>query len=78
MDGLELKKKVKILKKKAGWSESNSRVFFFDAVSLNSRIITCAENQFEYESYREILGISKVGSNIMSEVQLQLIQTDSA
>jgi len=72
-------KKKGIDSEKEGWlvGIKQSR-FFFDAVSLNSRIITCAENQFEYESYRGVMGISKVGSNIMSEIQLQLIQTDSA
>ncbi len=63
---------------KEGWLVGIKQArFFFETVSLNSRIITCAENQFEYESYREILGISKVGSNIMGEIQLQLIQNDS-
>ncbi|MFQ5484105.1 MAG: hypothetical protein ACE5DO_02095 [Desulfobacterales bacterium] len=63
---------------KEGWLVGIKQAqFFSDEVRLNSRIITYAENRFEYESYREILGISKVDSNIISEIKLQLIQTDS-
>ncbi len=71
-----IKKKGKDSEKE-GWlvGIKQSR-FFFDAVSLNSRIITCAENQFEYENYREILGIAKIGPDVVGEVTLQLIQTD--
>jgi len=72
-----IKKKGKDSEKE-GWlvGIKQSR-FFFDEVPLHSRVITSAENQFEYENYREILGVSKVGPNIMGEIQLQLIQTDS-
>ena len=62
---------------KMGWlvGIKQSR-FFIDAVSLNARIITLSENQFEYESYKEILGITKIGPDIIGEITLQLIQID--
>ncbi len=64
---------------KKGWlvGIKQSR-FFVDAISLNQRIITRAENQFAYESYRHIAGSARIGSEIVGEVTLQLIQTESA
>ena len=64
---------------KKGWivGIKQSR-FFVEAISLNQCIITRAENQFAYESYRHIAGVAKIGSKIVGEVTLQLIQTESA
>ncbi len=63
---------------KKGWlvGIKQSR-FFVGAISLNQRIITSAENQFEYESYRHILGIARIGDAIVGEISLQLFQTDT-
>ena len=64
---------------KKGWlvGIKQSRIFV-DSVSLNSRIITRAENKFEFESYRQVLGIATIGSDLVAEVLLQLIQAESA
>jgi predicted hotdog family 3-hydroxylacyl-ACP dehydratase len=64
---------------KKGWlvGIKQSR-FFVDSVSLNDQIITRAENQFEYESYRHVSGIARIGDVIVGEVSLQLFQADSA
>jgi predicted hotdog family 3-hydroxylacyl-ACP dehydratase len=64
---------------KEGWlvGIKQSR-FFVNAVSLNDLIITKAENQFEYENYRHIAGVASIGSKIVGEATLQLIQTESA
>ena len=64
---------------KKGWlvGIKQSR-FFVEAISLNQRIITRAENQFAYESYRHVAGIAKIGSKIVAEVTLQLVQTEFA
>jgi len=64
---------------KKGWlvGIKQSR-FFVDSLSLNDLIITRAENQFEYESYRHISGIARIDDVIVGEVSLQLFQTDSA
>lgn len=63
---------------KKGWlvGIKQSR-FFVDSLSLNDLIITRAENQFEYESYRLISGIARIDDVIVGEVSLQLFQTDS-
>ncbi len=62
---------------KKGWlvGIKQSR-FFVDSLSLNDLIITRAENQFEYESYRHIAGIARIDDVIVGEVSLQLFQTD--
>jgi predicted hotdog family 3-hydroxylacyl-ACP dehydratase len=51
--------------------------FFVDTLDLDARIITCAENQFEFEGYRQILGTSRIGSEVVGEVVLQVIQTEA-
>jgi len=51
--------------------------FFVDTLALNARIITRAENQFEYEGYRQILGTARIGSEMVGEVALQVIQTEA-
>jgi predicted hotdog family 3-hydroxylacyl-ACP dehydratase len=64
---------------KKGWlvGIKQSRILV-DAVSLGTRIVTRAENQFEYESYRQVLGTVTIGADLVAEVLLQLIQTESA
>lgn len=64
---------------KKGWlvGIKQSR-FFVDSVSLDDLIITRTENQFEYESYRHVSGIARIGDVMVGEVSLQLFQTDSA
>jgi predicted hotdog family 3-hydroxylacyl-ACP dehydratase len=64
---------------KKGWlvGIKQSRIYV-DAVALNTRIITRAENQFEYEKYRQVRGTATIGADLVAEVLLQLIQTESA
>jgi predicted hotdog family 3-hydroxylacyl-ACP dehydratase len=63
---------------KKGWlvGIKQSR-FFADTLALNARIITRAENQFEFEGYRQILGTARIGSEVVGEVALQVIQTEA-
>jgi len=69
-------KKHGLESEKKGWlvGIKQSRLFV-GAVALNDRIITRAENQFEYEGYRQILGTARIGSKTVGEVALQVIQT---
>jgi len=64
---------------KKGWlvGIKQSR-FLVRAVALNDCIITRAENQFEYEGYRQILGTARIGEKLIGEVALQVIQIGSA
>jgi predicted hotdog family 3-hydroxylacyl-ACP dehydratase len=63
---------------KKGWlvGIKQSR-FFVDMLTLNDRIITHVENQFEYEGYRQILGTARIGSEVVGEVALQVIRTEA-
>ena len=47
-----------------------------DAVPLNTSIITQCENQFKLENYREIFGTTRINSEVVAEVRLQLLQPD--
>ena len=64
---------------KKGWlvGIKQSR-FLVRAVALNDCIITRAENQFEYEGYRQILGTARIGEKLIGEVALQVMQIGSA
>lgn len=48
------------------------------SLALDQHIITRARNQFEFESYREVLATARIGSVKVAEVMLQLIQTEDA
>ncbi|MFC1856841.1 hypothetical protein ACFL9U_02305 [Thermodesulfobacteriota bacterium] len=50
--------------------------FYVDAIPLGSCIITRTENQFKYESYRDILGIVEIDTETVGEVRLQLFQPE--
>jgi predicted hotdog family 3-hydroxylacyl-ACP dehydratase len=52
-------------------------VFHFDAIPLNSRIITEAERGFQVELYTEIAGTARMGEQILAEIKLQVVQSDS-
>jgi len=69
-DGIDSEKK--------GWlvGIKQSR-FFVSTLALNDRIITRVENQFKYEGYRQILGTARIGSEVVGEVVLQVIRTET-
>jgi predicted hotdog family 3-hydroxylacyl-ACP dehydratase len=50
--------------------------FFVDFLALNDKIITRAENSYEYEGYRQITSTARVGSTVVAEVELQAIQAE--
>jgi predicted hotdog family 3-hydroxylacyl-ACP dehydratase len=52
-------------------------VFHCDAIPLNSRIITESERVFQVELYSEIAGVSRMGDQILAEIKLQVVQSDS-
>ena len=51
--------------------------FFVEYLALNDKIITRAENSYEYEGYRQITSTSRIGSKVVGEIALQAIQADS-
>ena len=63
---------------KTGWLVGIKKSHFFvDTLALNDRIITRVENQFQYEGYRQILGTARIGSEVVGEVVLQVIRTET-
>jgi predicted hotdog family 3-hydroxylacyl-ACP dehydratase len=63
---------------KKGWLVGiKQSQFYVDTLAINDRIITIAENKFEYEGYRQIVGIAKIGSQVIGKVALQVIQTET-
>jgi predicted hotdog family 3-hydroxylacyl-ACP dehydratase len=50
--------------------------FFVDSLALNERVVTYAENSFEYEGYRQITASARIGTKVVGEIELQAIQAD--
>jgi predicted hotdog family 3-hydroxylacyl-ACP dehydratase len=77
-NGLERIRKHGTDSEKKGWlvGIKKSR-FFIDAIPLQTRIITRAENRFKFDSFREIVGTAEIGRNIVCETSLQVFQSDS-
>jgi len=53
-------------------------VFYMDTIPQHSRIVTRAENRFEFEGYIEIYGTVEVDARVAAEVRLQLMQSEEA
>ncbi len=51
--------------------------FSIDAIPLHAQVITRCENRFEYDSFREVLGFTQIGTDIVGEVALQVFQAES-
>ncbi len=51
--------------------------FHIHAIPLNTLITTRTENQFIFENFIEILGTVEIGSKIVAEIWLQLVQSET-
>lgn len=51
-------------------------VFHRHSLPLNSRIITESKKVFQFEHYSEIAGTARMGSEIVAEIKLQVVQSD--
>lgn len=51
-------------------------VFYLDSIPLDARVTTRSENRFEFKGYIEIQGTVAVGSKVVAEVRLQLMQSE--
>jgi len=49
-------------------------VFHVASLPVGTKIITEAVNRFKFDSFREIEGVSRVGSDVVCEVTLQVMQ----
>ncbi len=52
--------------------------FFVDSIPIGTDVVTEATNRFKFETFREIEGSVKNGSNIIGEVTLQVMQAPGA
>jgi predicted hotdog family 3-hydroxylacyl-ACP dehydratase len=60
---------------KKGWLVGIKRAdFFIDRIPVDTAIEACAENNFEYDNFREIRGTASVGGKIAARVILQVFQ----
>ena len=50
--------------------------FHIHAIALNTLITTRTENQFIFENFIEILGKIEIGSKLVAEISLQLVQSE--
>jgi len=51
--------------------------FHIHAIPLNTLITTRTENRFIFENFIEILGTVEIGSKIVAEIWLQLVQSET-
>jgi len=51
--------------------------FYLHAIPLKTLITTRTENQFIFENFIEILGTVEIGSKIVAEISLQLVQSET-
>jgi predicted hotdog family 3-hydroxylacyl-ACP dehydratase len=60
-----------------GWIVGiKSARLFVDCIAIGANIIVESRNQFEYENFREIHGVARIGDQIAAEVTLQLMQAE--
>ena len=61
-----------------GWIVGVKQALFHRCtIPLNSRIITEAERGFQVELYSEINGTARMGDQILAEISLQVVQSDT-
>ncbi len=60
-----------------GWIVGiKSARLFVDCIAVGTTITIESHNQFQYDSFREIQGVAKIGNQIAAEVTLQLMQAE--
>jgi len=50
--------------------------FYLERIPLNSRIITNSKKVFDFDNYKEILGITRIDGEIAGKVTVQVVQSD--
>ena len=60
-----------------GWIVGiKSARLFVDRIAVGTTITIESRNQFEYENFREIQGVAKIGNQVAAEVTLHLMQAE--
>ena len=61
-----------------GWLVGiKSADFFIDRIAVNNRITTWVKTNFNLDNYTEILGISKIESDLVSKIVLQVLRNNT-
>jgi len=51
-------------------------LFHLDKIPLNSRITVSSKRVFRFENYHEVAGVAKIGSQVVGEVNIQIVHPD--
>ncbi|SPD74809.1 conserved hypothetical protein [uncultured Desulfobacterium sp.] len=77
-NGFERIKELGMDSEKKGWLVGVKKACFsVVAIPLSTQIITSCEDVFKYEKFREILGVNRIGEDIVGEVTLQVFQPEN-
>ena len=62
-----------------GWIVGiKSAQLLVDQIAIGTTVTIQSRNQFQYDNFREIRGVAKIGDQVAAEVVLQLIQAEPA
>ncbi len=74
-NGWDRIKKHGLDSEKKGWLVGVKKSgFSIDAIPVHTQIITRCETRYKYDSFREVLGTTQIGPDIVGEVALQVFQ----
>ena len=71
----ELKKKGKNTEGKGWLAGVKEALFYRETIPLGSQIITDVRKVFDFENYHEILGMIRVGKDLVGEVSVQIVKS---
>lgn len=73
----ELKKKGKNTEGKGWLAGVKEALFYWQRIPLGSKIITEVKKVFDFENYHEILGLVRVGGDLVGKVSVQIVKSVS-
>ncbi len=71
----ELKKKGKNIEGKGWLAGVKEARFYRETIPLGSQIITEVKKVFDFENYHEILGMIRVGGDLVGRVSVQVVKS---
>ena len=70
--------KGKDIEGRLGWLVGIKQArFYLDRIPINSRIRVSSKKSFCFENYQEVIGVAKIGLQVIGEVKLQIVHPDS-
>ena len=71
----ELKKKGKNTEGKGWVAGVKEALFFGETIPLDSQIVTAVKRVFDFENYHEIVGMIRVGGELVGKVRVQIVKS---